>query len=153
MPDNYFYLGLLAVLFPKATFIHCRRDLRDIAVSCWITNFRHIRWANDSKHITARFREYLRLMEHWRAVLPVQILEVDYEETVANLPDTARRLVEHCGLEWEPACLAFHEGKQPVRTASVMQVRQPLYSRSVARWRNYENHLADLFSALTPLQE
>ncbi len=153
MPDNYFYLGLLAVLFPKATFIHCRRDLRDIAVSCWITNFRHIRWANDPEHITARFREYQRLMKHWRAMLPAPVLEVDYEETVADLPGTARRLVEFCGLEWEPGCLAFHEGKQPVRTASVMQVRQPLYSRSVARWRNYESHLIDLFAALTPLQE
>jgi hypothetical protein len=148
MPDNYLYLGLLAVLFPKAKFIHCRRDLRDVAVSCWITNFRSIRWANDVEHIAARFREYQRLMEHWRRVLPVPVLEVDYEETVADLPGVARRLVDWCGLEWQPACLAFHEGKRPVRTASVTQVRQPIYTRSVARWRNYEQTLGELFTAL-----
>jgi tetratricopeptide (TPR) repeat protein len=148
MPDNYLYLGLLAVLFPKAKFIHCRRDLRDIAVSCWMTNFRHIRWASDPDHIAARFREYQRLTEHWRAVLPVEVLEVDYAETVADLEGVARRLVAFCGLEWEPACLAFHEGKQPVRTASVAQVRQPIYTRSVARWKHYEPALGTLFARL-----
>jgi tetratricopeptide (TPR) repeat protein len=148
MPDNYLYLGLLAALFPRARFIHCRRDLRDTAVSCWMTNFRHIRWANDPDHIASRFAEYRRLMEHWRRVLPVEILEVDYEETVADLEGTARRLVAFCGLEWEPACLNFHEGKRPVRTASVAQVRQPIYNRSVARWRHYEPALGALFARL-----
>ncbi len=148
MPDNYLYLGLLATLFPRAKFVHCRRDLRDIAVSCWMTNFRQIRWANDPEHIAARFEDYLRLMEHWRRVLPVPMLEVDYEETVADLEGVARRLVAWCGLDWEPACLAFHEGKRPVRTASVTQVRQPIYKRSVARWKNYESDLGPLFSRL-----
>jgi tetratricopeptide (TPR) repeat protein len=148
MPDNYLYLGLLAILFPKAKFIHCRRDLRDIAVSCWMTNFSHIRWANDPDHIASRFAEYHRLMEHWRAVLPVPVLEVDYEETVADLEGVARRLLAWCGLDWEPACLAFHEGRRPVRTASVTQVRQPIYSRSVARWKNYEPTLGPLFAKL-----
>jgi tetratricopeptide (TPR) repeat protein len=148
MPDNYQYLGLLAALFPKAKFIHCRRDLRDIAVSCWMTNFRHIRWANDAGHIASRFGEYRRLMDHWRRVLPVRVLEVDYEETVADLEGVARRLVDWCGLEWEPGCLAFHEGKRPVRTASVSQVRQPIYTHSVARWKHYEKALGSLFDAL-----
>jgi tetratricopeptide (TPR) repeat protein len=148
MPDNYLYLGLLAALFPKAKFIHCRRDLRDVAVSCWMTNFRSIRWANDQEHIAARFAAYRRLMDHWRRVLPVPVLEVDYEETVADLEGVARRLVGWCGLEWEPACLAFHQGKGPVRTASVAQVRQPIYTRSVARWRNYEASLGTLFEKL-----
>jgi tetratricopeptide (TPR) repeat protein len=148
MPDNYLYLGLLAALFPHARFVHCRRDLRDVAVSCWMTNFRHLRWANDPDHIAARFAQYRRLMGHWRAVLPAPLLEVDYEETVADLEGTARRLVSWCGLEWEPACLAFHEGRRPVRTASVAQVRQPLYTRSVARWKHYEAALAPLFAKL-----
>ncbi len=129
MPDNYLYLGLLAALFPRAKFIHCRRDLRDNAVSCWMTNFRHIRWANDPDHIATRFEEYRRVMDHWRRVLPVRVLEVDYEETVADLEGVARRLVAWCGLGWESGCLAFHEGKRPVRTASVTQVRQPIYKR------------------------
>jgi tetratricopeptide (TPR) repeat protein len=148
MPDNYLYLGLLAALFPKAKFIHCRRDLRDIAVSCWITNFSSIRWANDPGHIATRFEEYRRVMEHWRQVLPVPLLEVDYEETVADLEGVARRLVDWCGLEWEAGCLAFHEGKRPVRTASVSQVRQPIYQRSVARWKHYEPALGALFERL-----
>jgi tetratricopeptide (TPR) repeat protein len=152
MPDNYLYLGLLAALFPRAKFIHCRRDLRDIAVSCWMTNFSSIRWANDPDHIAARFEEYRRLMDHWRRVLPVPVLEVDYEETVADLEGVARRLVDWCGLEWEPGCLTFHEGKRPVRTASVTQVRQPIYTRSVARWKHYEKALQALFDALGPVQ-
>ena len=151
MPDNYFQVGLLAAFFPRAKFIHCRRDLRDVAVSCWFTNFRDLHWANALEDIVARFRNYRRLMEHWQKVLPVPILEVHYEETVADLPGTARRLVEWCGLDWEPACLAFHEIKRPVFTASVVQVRQPVHTKSVGRWRNYEKNLAPLFTALTPL--
>jgi tetratricopeptide (TPR) repeat protein len=149
MPDNYLYLGWLAMLFPKAKFIHCRRDLRDIAVSCWMTSFRSIRWASDPEHIVSRFREYQRVMEHWSNVLPVELLEVDYEETVSDVEATARRLVEWCGLEWEPACVAFHEGSQPVRTASVSQVRQPIYRRSVGRWKHYEPSLGSVFDNLS----
>jgi hypothetical protein len=87
-------------------------------------------------------------VNHWARVLPVPLLEVSYEETVADLEGVARRLVEWCGLEWEPACLAFHKGKRPVRTASVSQVRQPIYTRSVARWKHYENTLGPLFARL-----
>jgi hypothetical protein len=150
MPDNYLQLGLLATLFPRARFIHCRRDLRDVAVSCWMTHFRHIRWANEFEHIASRFQEYTRLMAHWRRVLPVPLLEVDYEEMVADLEGVARRLVAWCGLEWEPACLAFYEGKRPVRTASLMQVRQPVYTRSAGRWKHYEQALGELFANLPP---
>jgi hypothetical protein len=113
-----------------------------------MTNFRHIRWASDPDYIAARFREYQRLMDHWRQALPVPFLEVDYEQTVVDLEGVARRLVAWCGLEWEPACLAFHEGKRPVRTASVTQVRQPIYTRSVDRWKNYEKTLGGLFAKL-----
>jgi hypothetical protein len=148
MPDNYLYLGLIACLFPKARIIHCRRDLRDVAVSCWMTNFRHIHWAADLEHIAARFLDYRRLMDHWRQVLPVPILEVDYEDTVAELEAVARRLLDWCGLPWDPACLAFHHTARPIRTASVTQVRQPIYKRSVARWKHYEASLAPLLARL-----
>jgi len=148
MPDNYLYLGLLQMLFPRAKFIHCRRELRDVAVSCWMQHFRNIHWASDQNDIAQRFQDYRRLMDHWRASLPVPLLEADYEETVTDLEGTARRLVAWCGLEWEPACLAFHEKKRPVRTASLTQVRQPIYTRSVARWRHYEPALAQLFAQL-----
>jgi hypothetical protein len=148
MPDNYMYMGLLFVLFPTGVFIHCRRDLRDVAVSCWMTAFRSIRWASDPQNIASRFRQYLRVMEHWRAALPVPIQEVDYEETVSDLEGVAKRLIAACGLKWDPACLDFHKTKRPVRTASITQVRQPIYQGSVARWKNYERELGDLFVLL-----
>jgi tetratricopeptide (TPR) repeat protein len=148
MPDNYLYLGIIATLFPRARLIHCRRDLRDVAVSCWMTHFRHIRWAADQEHIAARFIDYRWIMDHWRGVLPLPVLEVDYEETVADLEAVARRLVSWCGLPWDPACLEFHQTTRPVRTASVTQVRQPIYRQSVARWKHYEASLTSLFARL-----
>jgi tetratricopeptide (TPR) repeat protein len=148
MPDNYLYLGLLAALFPQATYIHCRRDLRDIAVSCWMTDFRSIRWANDPEHIASRFQQYRRLMQHWQSALAVPIREVVYEQLIDDFESESRRLLGACGLEWEPACGRFHETARPVRTASVTQVRQPLYRRGLARWKHYEVSLVDLFARL-----
>jgi tetratricopeptide (TPR) repeat protein len=148
MPDNYVHLGLLNTLFPNAVFIHCRRDLRDVAVSCWMTGFRSVRWTNDTHQIATRFQQYIRLMNHWQAVLPAPIHHVDYEETVDDLEGVARRLLDACGLEWEPACLEFHRNSRPVQTASFSQVRQPVYRGSLGRWKNYETELADLFAEL-----
>jgi hypothetical protein len=148
MPDNYIHLGLLATLFPKAVWIHCRRDPRDIAVSCWLTGFRSVRWTNDVRHLAARLQQHDRLMNHWRTVVPAPIHEVDYEETVADLEAVARRLVTACGMEWEPACLEFHRTRRPVHTASCTQVRQPVYKSSIGRWKNYQTELADLFELL-----
>ena len=112
MPDNYMYVGLLATLFPHAVFIHCRRDLRDVALSCWMTDFRSMSWPSQQPHIAARFEQYRRLMDHWLTVAPVAINQVDYEETVNDLEGVARRLVAMCGLEWNPACLDFHQNKR-----------------------------------------
>jgi tetratricopeptide (TPR) repeat protein len=149
LPDNTLYLGWIATLFPNAKIVHCRRDLRDVALSCWMTNFAQLHWACDVDHIASRFRNYQRIMEHWRKVLPCRLLEIDYEEMIHDLESVSRRLMEWCGLEWQPACLDFHKTKRPVRTASVSQVRQPLYAKSAKRWKHYENALADLFSQLT----
>ncbi len=114
-----------------------------------MTDFRSIRWANSSEHIIARFQQYQRLMEHWRQVLPKQIHDVDYEDMVDDLEGISRRLISACGLEWDPACLEFYRHERPVRTASVTQVRQPVYKKSVARWKNYQSDLADVFAALS----
>jgi tetratricopeptide (TPR) repeat protein len=146
MPNNYLYLGFLSSLFPQAILIHCRRDLRDVAVSCWMTDFRSIRWANDMGQIAHRFGQYSRLMAHWRAALPATIHDVDYEETVNDLEGAARRLVSACGLAWEPTCLEYHKLARAVRTASVTQVRRPVYKQSVARWKNYQRELINLFA-------
>ena len=113
-----------------------------------MTDFRSIRWANDLSTIAARFEQYHRVMSHWKQVLPLPILEVNYEETVTDLEAVARRMIETCGLTWQPACLDFHRTERPIRTASVMQVRQPVYQRSVARWKNYETDLGELFARL-----
>jgi tetratricopeptide (TPR) repeat protein len=148
MPDNYVHLGLLATLFPRAVWIHCRRDPRDVAVSCWLTGFGSVRWTSDVRHIASRIHAHDRLMNHWRAVVPAPIHEVDYEETVTDLEAVARRLVAACGMEWEPACLEFHRTRRPVHTASCTQVRRPVYQSSVGRWKNYQTDLADLLAAL-----
>lgn len=148
MPDNALYLGLIAAMFPNARFIHCRRDPRDVALSCWMTQFAQIRWASDLGEIASRIREHRRLMEHWRRVLPVPLLEIDYESMVGGLEHAARRLLDWCGLSWDPACLEFHRTRRAVRTTSVAQVRQPIYRTSVGRWRHYERHLSGLFDEL-----
>ena len=140
--------GPAGALVPAGDVHPLRRDLRDVAVSCWMTNFRSIRWANDPEHLAWRCREYRRVMAHWQAVLPVPVHEVVYERLVDDFETEARRLVQACGLEWEPACSRFHQTARPVRTASVTQVRQPLYRRAVARWKHYETALADLFARL-----
>jgi tetratricopeptide (TPR) repeat protein len=148
MPENTLYLGWISTLFPLATLIYCRRDPRDVALSCWMTHLAQVRWASDPDHIASRINNHLRLMDHWRLVLPVPIHEVDYESLVADPEPEARSLVAGCGLEWDPACLNFHETRRPVRTASASQVRQPVHARSVGRWKNYERSLADLFETI-----
>ena len=147
-PENYFYLGLLAAMFPGATIIHCRRTLRDVALSCWMAHFHSVIWASHPGDIAVNFRSYLRIMDHWRTVLPATIHEFDYEETVSDLEAVARRLLAALGLDWDPGCLDFQRNSSPVRTASNIQVRQPLHRRSIARWKHYEHELADLFAAL-----
>lgn len=148
MPENLLYLGLIATLFPRARLIHCRRDLRDVALSCWMTNFTQLRWASNPLHIASRFAQAERLLAHWKRVLPIAILEVDYETMVDDLPSVARALVAWCGLDWNPACLEFHTTRRPVRTPSASQVRKPVYRSSIGRWKNYEPFLRPLFAPL-----
>jgi tetratricopeptide (TPR) repeat protein len=148
MPQNYTYLGLLAAMFPNASFIHCRRDLRDVAVSCWLMKFRAFTWADDQSHLAGRIQQYVRLMDHWRQVLPVKVHEIGYESMVANPETHVRQLIAACGLEWEDRCLNFHRTQRPVRTNSSSQIRQPIFNRSVGRWKHYERELADLFRQL-----
>jgi tetratricopeptide (TPR) repeat protein len=149
MLDNYRMLGLIGLCWPTARVIVCRRDRRDIAVSCWLNGFQNLSWTNNWQHIVRRFSDYDRVMEHWRQVKPVKSVEVDYEELVADIETGARRLIDFVGLEWDPACLAFHATRRTVRTASLVQVRQPAHTRSIGRWRHYQQELAPLFELLT----
>lgn len=148
LPDNYLYLGLIALMFPKATLIHVQRDLRDVAVSCWQNQFRSIRWADVEENLARRCLDYQRLMQHWYSVLPCTIHNVSYEELVGNFEVESRRLLTACGLEWEPACRQFHQSARTVRTASFTQVRQPLYRSSLGRWKSYVPYLSTLFELL-----
>ncbi len=148
MPDNYLWLGWIRILFPKARIIHCTRDCRDVAVSCLITSFRSIRWACQPEHIAGRIANYRRVMDHWRKVMGGDFLEVSYESLVADIEPVSRRMVEWIGLDWDPACLSFYQNRRPIKTASVSQVRKPIYSRSVGRWKNYAAPLAALMEQL-----
>jgi tetratricopeptide (TPR) repeat protein len=148
MPDNFRLIGLIAVLWPGARVIVCGRDPRDVAVSCWQTGFESNAWANHPDHIAQRIADYERMMRHWRATRPLEWLDVRYEEVVADLETSARRMIDFVGLDWDPACLAFHKTRRVVRTASVAQVREPIYSQSVGKWRHYAPHLGRLFDAL-----
>ncbi len=148
MPENFQQLGWIATAFPNAKIVHCTRDVRDVALSCWITQFASIRWASDLEHLAERINLYLQLMEHYTRVLPVPVFEVSYEQMVADQEGTTRRLLEFVGLEWDAACLNFHRTERLVRTASVSQVRQPIYTRSVARWKRYEKMLGALLDRL-----
>jgi tetratricopeptide (TPR) repeat protein len=147
-PENYFYLGLIALMFPRAVVIHCRRDPRDVALSCWSADFAEVRWAYQFDHIATRITEYRRLMDYWRTALPgtFAVHEVDYEETVDDLEGVSRRLIAALGLEWDGACLEFHKTHRAVQSASLHQVRQPIYRSSVGRWKRYEKELAELFA-------
>ena len=147
MPDNSRLLGLIALLFPKARVIVCNRDLRDVAVSCRQTGFTTNLWTNDWDHIARRFADHQRILEHWRRIDATPSLDVSYEELVRDLEAGARRLIEFVGLEWSPTCLDFHSTPRVVRTASLIQIREPIHDRSVGRWKRYEASLELLWQA------
>jgi tetratricopeptide (TPR) repeat protein len=150
LPENYMFVGLIRLILPRARIIHLRRDPLDICLSCFAQHFAgDLSYAYDLAEIGRYHRMYLDLMEHWRRLLPARaILEVDYESLVADTEGQTRRMLEHCGLTWDARCLDFHETRRPVRTASVDQVRRPVYGSSVGRWRQFEAQLRPLIEAL-----
>jgi hypothetical protein len=136
-------------LFPAARVIFCRRDPRDTCLSCYFQRFGEGNpFAYDLADCARRLLETERLAAHWRRVLPLSMLTVDYEALIADPEGESRRLIEFLGLDWEPGCLEFHRTQRPVFSASNWQVRKPIFSRSVGRWRHYERHLGPLFEAL-----
>ena len=141
-------LGFLAALFPDAKFVYCKRNSIDTCLSIYVTHFQGIEYSNDLHHIACMFKATERIMTHWRSVLPMPILELEYETTVASPESTTRRLLEFCALSWNESCLQFYANKRRVSTASMYQVKRPIYSSSVGRWRNYEEHLGSLIDDL-----
>lgn len=150
MPSNFLFAGLIHRILPEARIVHVRRDPVDTCLSCYTKLFsREQLFSYDQVELARFYRSYERLMAHWRAVLPAdRFLEVRYEEVVADIEPEARRLIDFCGLDWNPACVDFHTTARTIRTASVNQVRRPLYSSSIGRWRDYAGHLGPLLEAL-----
>lgn len=149
MPYNFLYLGLIYLLFPKARVIHCCRNPLDSCLSCYFQNFVRGNFQTfDLRNVGLYHRQYERLMNHWRDVLDLPILDVSYEAHVKDPERTCRNILAFLDLDWDPACLQFHESNRHVRTASRDQVNQPIYRTSVGRWKNYEAHLAPLKEAL-----
>jgi tetratricopeptide (TPR) repeat protein len=149
MPLNFIYLDLIAVLFPDCHVIHCTRDPMDTCLSCYMTEFEPpYPFAEDLHNLGSFYNHYRALMAHWHSVLPVKMLEVNYENVVADVEGQTRRLLGFLGLEWDDRCLRFHESPREVKTASRDQVRRPIYASSVGRWKHYEKYLAPLLSSL-----
>jgi hypothetical protein len=150
MPDNVVLVGLIARLFPRARIVYCSRDPLDIALSCYFQLFSEGAqyFSYDLADCGRRCRQVERLAAHWLSLLPLQMIEMNYEKLVADLEGESRRLIEFLGLDWEPACLNFHRTERTIATVSHWQVRQPIYTSSIGRWRHYEKHLGPLFAAL-----
>jgi len=151
LPGNFLHAGAIHLALPNARIIHSRRDPADTCISCFTTLFRgeHLPHTYDLAELGRYYRAYARLMEHWRAVLPQAVfLEVDYERMIEDPEGQTRRILAHCGLDWDPACLSFHQTRREVRTASAAQVRRPIYAGSVGRWRLYGDLLAPLLTEL-----
>lgn len=147
-PLNFWHLGLIAVALPNARIIHCTRDIRDCGFSIFTQNFNvQQSWSTDLGDIAHYWRGYRRLMDHMKRVSGLAILDVAYEDTVADLDARARQLLVFAGLPWDERVLQFHANERAVQTPSRWQVRQPVYQSSKARWRLYERHLAPLIEA------
>ena len=149
MPENFQHLVLIRMLFPDSRIIHCVRDPRDTCLSCYFQQFTGYHdYAYDLNDLGRHYREYQRLMTHYRDVTGIPMLEVKYEELVNDTEKVSRQMIEYCGLDWDDRCLKYYESDRITRTASYNQVREPIYSRSVNRWKHYEKHLQPLIEAL-----
>jgi hypothetical protein len=152
MPHNFEALGLIAMLFPQARIIHCKRDPMDNCMSVFTHHFIETHGYNTSlEKLGLYYREYNRLMDHWKAALPLNIFELQYENMIVDQEGMTRKLVDFLDLEWDDSCLNFHQTERSVQTISQWQVRQPIYTTSVKRWKHYDKHLGPLKQALGDL--
>ena len=153
-PHNFEFIGLIAVLFPNARIIHCRRDAIDTCLSCFTSNLNQSHtYITDLKTVGLYYREYDRLMRHWQMIFPGRIFENRYEDMISDQEAQSRRLIDYLGLTWDDACLRFFDKDGSVRTASSWQVRQPVYKSSVKRWKNYGGKIQPLIDALGDMAE
>jgi tetratricopeptide (TPR) repeat protein len=142
LPNNFSHIGFAHLILPNAKFINARRHPLDSCLGSYKQLFgKGQHFTYDMDELALYYRQYHDTLRHWHRVLPGKVLDVHYEETVGDLETQVRRILDHCGLPFEEACLHFHETRRPVRTASSEQVRQPLYTRALGTWRRYEKHL------------
>jgi tetratricopeptide (TPR) repeat protein len=148
--EQYEHLGLISMLFPGSRIIHCRRDPRDVCLSCYTRHLSQLRlpYATSLAHLGQVYREHERLMTHWKATLDMPILTLQYEDLVADQVTVTRKMIDFLGLPWNDRCLRYWESKRKAVTLSYDQVNRPIYDSSIGRWRHYERHLQPLFAAL-----
>lgn len=151
LPANFMSIGLIHLMLPNAKIIHVNRNPMDTCLSCYTMLFKdnNVPWSYDLRELGTYYSDYARLMDHWRKVLPEgSFLDIHYEDIVRDREAQSRRLIEYCGLSWDDKCLESHKTERTVKTASILQVREPVYSSSVDRWKRYEKHLRTLLDAL-----
>jgi tetratricopeptide (TPR) repeat protein len=151
MPRNYEVVGPMHIAFPNARFIHMSRNAADTCLSIYTTpNKAFVEFANNKANIATAYREYLRLADHWQKVIPAdRFLDVSYEDLVSNQDTITRQIVEFCGLPWDDACLTPEKADRSVTTPSIWQVRQPLYTNSIARWKRFEPWIPEFVELLS----
>ena len=153
MPANYLHLGSIELMFPNARVIHCTRHPLDTCLSCYFNDFLGYHpYSYDLANLGFYYCEYLRLMKHWIGALKIPIYTVEYEALINDQEQVSRNLLEFCGLEWESQCLNFYKTKRLVKTASYHQVKQPIYTTSVARYEHYIDKLGGLIDELNKCQ-
>jgi len=153
MPNNFPSVGFMHLMLPNAKIIDARRHPLDSCLSCFRQLFGQGQtFTYDLTDIGEYFLEYQRLMDHWHDVLPGRVLTVQYEDVVQDFDNQVRRLLDYCELPWEDSCVRFYETDRPVRTASSEQVRQPVHSKSINFWRNFEDKLEELVTVLEPVR-
>ena len=153
MPTNFWHLGVISLLFPHAHIIHMMRDPRDVCASMYFQQFgATMTFTTDLRELAAYYSAYAAIMHFWKKVLDIQIMDVQYEDLVADQETLIRKMVDFCRLEWSDSCLQFYMTARDVNTPSYDQVRQPMYSKSVGRWKHYEKQLTPLIEALNPEQ-
>ena len=148
-PLNFTLLGFIRAALPNATIIHVRRTPMDACYAIYKFLFEETYpWSYDLDEIAAYYLAYRRLMDHWRSIMPDAMMEIAYEDVVADLEGVARRLLERVGLDWEPSVVDFHRNRAAAHTGSAVQVRQEIYTSSIGRWRHYEDQLQPLADRL-----
>ena len=152
MPGNFMYIGYIFIMFPNAKIIHAQRNPVDTCLSIYFQNFNSgHKYAFNLENLVFWYKEYIRLMKHWKTMYGEKILDVNYDDVVNDSEKSAKRMIEYCDLEWEEQCVSFHESKRTIHTSSNWQVKQPIYKTSQQRWRKYEDFIPELIDGLSEL--